>query len=97
MRISSYLTDDQLAAMTGTELEAWSEAEAIGPWTPNDLPASPDRPMRPVTVRVPEDLVAELETEAALHRQAGQAYVRDLLLLALRLVQAGRRAETKRW
>ena len=96
MRISSYVTDDQLAAMSDRELEAWADAQAIGPWTPNDLPPSPARPMASLTIRVPGDLVAELESEAALHGQACQPYVRDLLLLALRTVQAGRAARARR-
>jgi hypothetical protein len=92
LRISCYLSDDQLAAMSDAEIEAWSEAQAIGPWTPNDVALAPARPMASVTVRLPREVLADLETEAALHRQACQPYVRDLLLLALRLVQDGRLA-----
>jgi hypothetical protein len=91
VRISSDLTDDQIASMTDEELDAWAEAQAIGPWTPNDVPPAPPPDMTGLTVRLPRDLLAELEAEAALHRQPAQRYARDLLLLALRQVQAGRR------
>jgi hypothetical protein len=94
--MSSDLTDERMASMTEAELEAWSEAQAIGPWEPNDVePPAPPPAMVPITIRMPRELLAELRTEAALHRQPYQRYMKDLLLLALRQVQAGRRARPK--
>jgi hypothetical protein len=90
VRISSYLTDEELAAMSAAELESWWEAQAIGPWTPNE-PASPAPRTASVTIPLRPEVAAELEAEAALHRQAYPRYAADLLLLALRIVQAARR------
>jgi hypothetical protein len=95
VRIGSSLTDEQIDALTDDELRAWSEAEAIGPWQPNDI-ASRLAAVEEMAVRLPADLLAELGAEAALHQQPAQRYVRDLLLLGLRLVQAGRAERRKR-
>jgi hypothetical protein len=91
VRISSPLTDEQITAMTDEELDAWSDAQAIGPWRPNGIQPGPPPRLASVTIAVPSDLLAELAAEAALHRQPCQRYLKDLLLLALRQVQAGRR------
>jgi len=89
MRISSYLTDEQLAAMTDAELDAWAEAQAIGPWTAND-PHQAAPPAR-LVVAIRRDLADELAAEAALRQQPLARCAGDLLLLALRQVQAVRR------
>lgn len=89
MRISSYLTDEQLAAMTDAELDAWAEAQAIGPWTAND--PHPVAPPAHLIVEIRHDLAEELAAEAALRRQPLALCAGDLLLLALRQVQAVRR------
>jgi len=91
VRLGSDPTDEQIAAMTEPELEAWSEADAIGGWEPNAA-AEPDRLLAvSLIVHVPEHLAAELRTEASVRGQPCQRYLNDLLLLALRQSQAGRR------
>ncbi len=89
MRISRFLTDDEIVALTDEELEA--RGEAIGPWRPNRVEPALPAPPAAVTIPLPRDLLAELEAEAALHGQPHERYLKDLLLLALRQVQAGRR------
>lgn len=96
MRISSYLTDEELATMSSAELESWSETQAIGPWTPNvPTGGAADHPPRALTIRVRPELAVELEVEAARQRRDREVCAGDLLLLGLRTVQArrlGRRA-----
>lgn len=87
----SDLSDEQLATMSEDELDAWFDARSIGPWEPNDLPPPPTRAMTSITVRMPRELLDELKAEAARHRQPYQRYMKDLLLLALRQVQAADR------
>jgi len=89
MRISSYLTDEQLATMTDAELDAWAEAQAIGPWTAN--PASPEAPAERVVAAVRRDVAGELSAEAALRHQPLARCAGDLLLMGLRQAQAARR------
>jgi hypothetical protein len=89
VRIGSALTDEQIDGLTDDELQAWSDAEAVGQWQPNHA-ALRQVVVEELAVRLPADLLAELRAEAALHHQPAQRYVRDLLLLGLRLVQAGR-------
>jgi hypothetical protein len=90
LRISSYLTDEQLAAMTDAELDAWAEAQAIGPWTANV--ASPEAPAERVVAAMRHDVARELAAEAALRRQPLARCAGDLLLLGLRQAQAARRS-----
>lgn len=91
MRISSYLTDEELAAMSGTELASWSETQAIGPWTANPVTRA-EAPTAVVTIRLRPDVAAELEALAARHRQTWPTYASDLLLLGLRVAQARARS-----
>jgi hypothetical protein len=83
------VTDDQLAALPDEELEAWTEAHAIGSWEPNDADCVPP-PTEAITIKVPRELLTELRIEATLRRQPWPRYARDLLLLAVRQVQAAR-------
>ncbi|HXM58930.1 MAG TPA: sigma-70 family RNA polymerase sigma factor [Candidatus Dormibacteraeota bacterium] len=92
MRIGSDPTDEELASMTPAELDAWADTQAIGPWTPNDDATPVDPITARLTLPLSRDLVAELEAEAALRRRPAPQYARDLLLLALRQVQAARGA-----
>jgi hypothetical protein len=98
VRVRRDLTDEQVTSLTDTELEAWSEAQAVGPWEPNDVgPAHPPAPAtEAITISVPSDVLAELRAEATLRRQPWPRYTKDLLLLALRQVQATRRHPTTR-
>jgi hypothetical protein len=82
------MTDEQLAAMTDAELDAWAEAQAIGPWTVNV--ASPDAPAERVVAAVRRDVARELAAEAALRRQPVARCAGDLLLMGLRQAQAAR-------
>ncbi|HXM57239.1 MAG TPA: CopG family antitoxin, partial [Candidatus Dormibacteraeota bacterium] len=78
--------------MSEDELDRWSDAQAEGPWESNDDVAPVlARPMTSITVRMPQELLSELKAEAALRRQPYQRYMKDLLLLALRQVQADHR------
>jgi hypothetical protein len=83
------LTDEQLAGLPDDELEAWSEAHAIGSWEANDADPLPP-PTEAITIRVPRDLLTELRIEATVRRQPWPRYARDLLLFAVRQVQAAR-------
>jgi hypothetical protein len=83
-------TDAEFGAATVEELGAWADANAIGPWEPNDIVPPPPREMTSITIRMPRDLLAELKAEAGLHHQPYQRYMKDLLLLALRQVQSHR-------
>ncbi len=83
------VTDEQLASLTDGELEAWTEAHAIGSWEPNDAEAVP-QPTEAITIRVPQELLTELRIEATLRRQPWPRYAKDLLLFAVRHVQAAR-------
>jgi hypothetical protein len=83
------VTDDQLVAMPDEELEAWSEAHAIGSWEPNDADCVPP-PAEAITIRVPRELLTELRIEATIRRQPWPRYAKDLLLLAVREVQVAR-------
>jgi hypothetical protein len=83
------LTDEQLAALPDEELEAWSEAHAIGSWEANDADPAPP-PTEAITIRVPRELLTELRIEATIRRQPWPRYARDLLLFAVRQVQAAR-------
>jgi len=86
------LTDEQLARMSGDELDAWFDARSVGPWEPNEGAERPAaRTMTSITVRMPADLLVELRAAAARHRQPYQRYMKDLLMLALRQVQAADR------
>jgi hypothetical protein len=85
------LTDDQLAALPDAELEAWTEAHAIGSWERNDADSFPP-PTEAITIKVPRELLTELRIEATVRRQPWPRYARDLLLLAVRQVQAARAA-----
>jgi hypothetical protein len=82
-------TDEQIASLGDDELAAWAEANAIGPWEPNASAGSPE-PAEAITLRVPADLLIELRIEASLRRQPWPRYARDLLLFAVRHVQAAR-------
>jgi predicted DNA binding CopG/RHH family protein len=93
--MSSDLTDEQIVSMTDAELEAWSESQAVGPWEPNDVALEPTSRMVPITIRMPQELLAELKAEAALRQQPYQRYLKDLLLMALSQVQASRRRRPK--
>jgi hypothetical protein len=84
-----HLTDEQLAALPDEELEAWSEVHAIGSWEANDAdPAAPTT--EAITIRVPQELLTDLRIEATIRRQPWPRYARDLLLFAVRQVQAAR-------
>lgn len=83
------LTDDQIAALPDAELEAWTEAHAIGSWERNDAGSVPP-PTEAITIRVPAELLTELRIEATIRRQPWPRYARDLLLLAVRQVQTAR-------
>ena len=83
------LTDDQIAGLPDDELEAWSEANAVGPWEPNDTCAAPER-AEAITIKVSQELLTELRIEATIRRQPWPRYAKDLLLLAVRQVQAAR-------
>jgi hypothetical protein len=95
LTLSDEPTDAEFAAATVEELEAWADANAIGPWEPNDVVPPPPPEMTSITIRMPRDLLAELKAEASLHHQPYQRYMKDLLLLALRQVQ-GHRTKTAR-
>lgn len=83
------LADDQLADLPDEELEAWTEAHAIGAWEPNDVDSVPP-PTEAITIRVPRELLTDLRIEATVRRQPWPRYAKDLLLLAVRQVQAAR-------
>ena len=86
------LTDEQIARMSGDELDAWFDARSVGTWEPNDGVERPaPRAMTSITVRMPSDLLSELRATAARHHQPYQRYLKDLLTLALRQVQAADR------
>lgn len=90
MRIRcSDVTDEQIASLTDEELMAWSEAHAVGSWELNDAEPAP-LPTEAITIRVPQELLAELRIEATLRRQPWPRYAKDLLLFAVRQVQAAR-------
>ena len=88
------LTDDELAALPDDELEAWTEAHAIGSWEPNDTDSAPP-PTEVITIKVPRELLTELRIEATIRRQPWPRYAKDLLLYALRHVQAARARQTR--
>jgi hypothetical protein len=83
------LTDEQLAALPDEELEAWSEKHAVGSWEANDAEPAPP-PTEAITIRVPRELLTELRIEATIRRQPWPRYARDLLLFAVRHMQAAR-------
>jgi len=83
------VTDEQIPDLPDEELEAWSEAQAIGSWEPNDADSAPP-PTETITIRVPPELLTELRIEATIRRQPWPRYAKDLLLLAVRQVQAAR-------
>ncbi len=83
------VTDEQIASLTDRELEAWTEVHAIGSWEPNDAGAVPP-PTEAITIRVPQELLTELRIEATLRKQPWPRYASDLLLFAVRHVQAAR-------
>ena len=89
MRVGGRLTDEQIDALPDPELEAWSDTQAIGPWEPNHV-RTRCAATEELALQLPADLLAELRAEAALHQQPSQRFAKDLLLFALRLVQAGR-------
>jgi hypothetical protein len=82
-------TDEQISALSDEELAAWTEANAIGPWEPNPAAGPPD-PAEAITLKVPADLLIELRIEASVRKQPWPRYARDLLLYAVRQVQAAR-------
>jgi hypothetical protein len=83
------ITDDRLAQLPDEELEAWTEAHAIGGWEPNDADSVPP-PTEAITIRVPRELLTDLRIEATIRRQPWPRYAKDLLLFAVRQVQAAR-------
>ena len=83
------LTDEQIAALPDDELEAWTEAHAIGAWEPNDADPVPP-PTEAITIRVPRELLTDLRIEATIRRQPWPRYAKDLLLLAVRQAQTAR-------
>jgi len=83
------LTDDQLAGLPDEELEAWTETHAIGGWEPNDADSVPPQ-TEAITIRVPRELLTDLRIEATIRRQPWPRYAKDLLLFAVRQVQAAR-------
>jgi len=83
------VTDEQIADLPDEELEAWSEAHAIGAWEPNDADSALPR-TETITIRVPDELLTEPRTEATIRRQPWPRYAKDLLLFAVRHVQAAR-------
>jgi hypothetical protein len=91
MRLGSDLTDERIASMTEAELQAWVDAEGLGSWLPNVVEPLDRTAGVAITIAVPEDLAAELRAEAALRQQPHLSYLKDLLLFALRQVQADRR------
>ncbi len=83
------LSEDEFLDMTVEEMEAWAEANTVGPWEPNtDVPPTPRVRMKSITLRIDPELLEEIRTEAALRNQPYQPYMRELLLLAVRHVQA---------
>jgi hypothetical protein len=83
------LSDEQVAALRDDELEAWSDAHAIGSWERNDAGSVPPV-TEAITIRVPRELLTDLRVEATIRRQPWPRYARDLLLFAVRQVQAAR-------
>ena len=83
------LTDDQLAELPDEELEAWTETHAISGWEPNDADSVPP-PTEAITIRVSRELLTDLRIEATIRRQPWPRYAKDLLLYAVRQVQAAR-------
>ena len=83
------LSDEQLAGLPDDELEAWTEAHAIGSWERNE-PDSIPPPTEAITIRVPRELLTDLRVEATIRRQPWPRYAKDLLLYAVRQVQAAR-------
>jgi hypothetical protein len=94
MTAPAELSDGQIAGMSDVELERWSEAESEGPNDDVRAAAGPAA-MTSITVRMPNDLLSELKGEAAVRGQPYQRYMKDLLLLALRQVQAADRRPPK--
>lgn len=90
MRPRAELTEEQVERMTADQLAAWSDGEALSPWEPNSSPPPARQASEPTVLALSGDLAAELRAEAALHRQPYARYLEDLLLLALRTVQAHR-------
>jgi hypothetical protein len=89
------LTDAQIANMSDQDLDAWYDAQSIGPWEPVEEPPDPlPRVMTSITLRMPRDLLSELKAEATKHRQPYQRYLRDLVRLALAQAQAAGRPQT---
>jgi hypothetical protein len=89
------LTDEQIAGLADDELEEWSEAHAIGAWERND-PDSVPPPTEAITIRVPHELLTDLRIEATIRRQPWPRYAKDLLLYAVRQVQATRARQAQR-
>jgi hypothetical protein len=83
------LTDDQLSDLPDEELEEWTEAHAVGAWEANDADSVPP-PTEAITIRVPRELLTDLRIEATIRKQPWPRYARDLLLFAVRHVQAAR-------
>jgi hypothetical protein len=83
------LSDEQVAALRDDELEVWSDAHAIGPWERNDAGSVPPA-IEAITIRVPRELLTDLRIEATIRRQPWPRYASDLLLFAVRQVQAVR-------
>ena len=83
------LTDDQLQDLPDDELEVWTEAHAVGAWEPNDADSVPP-PTEAITIRVPRELLTDLRIEATIRQQPWPRYAKDLLLFAVRHVQAAR-------
>jgi hypothetical protein len=90
VRPGAYLTEEQVERMTSDQLADWSDGEALSPWEPNSSPPPARQASVPTMLALPGDLAAELRAEAALHEQPYVRYLEDLLLLALRTVQANR-------
>jgi len=88
------LADDELAALPDDDLEAWTEAHAIGSWEPNDAGSVPP-PTEAITIKVPRELLTELRIEATIRSQPWPRYAKDLLLYALRQVQAVRARQAR--
>jgi hypothetical protein len=88
------LTDDEIAALPDDELEIWTERHAIGSWEPNDADPVPPA-TEAITIRVPRELLVELRIEATIRRQPWPRYAKDLLLYAVRHVQAARARQAR--
>ena len=88
------LTDEEIAALPDAELEAWTDAHAIGSWEPNGGGSVPP-PTEAITIKVPRELLTELRIEATIHRQPWPRYAKDLLMYAIRQVQAARARQAR--